>query len=140
MIKKLLLLTVLGTLIYFVIGYVVFDLVLGSYSEANTTHLAGFKKEGEAFSYAALLLSCAAYAALLSYILVYLARIDSVLHGGLVAMTTGVLIAVMTDSYWYGSSHFYNSIYPLLADVAGAAVSVGLTGALMVGLGSRIRE
>lgn len=136
MATRLLLLTLAGTLIYFVIGWFVFSFVLGSYTDAHTTHLPGFKKEDAEFSFAALLLSCMAYAALLSFVLVYVGHIDSPVQGAIVAAITGMLIAVMTDSYWFASSHFYDSLYPVLADVAGAGISVGMTGGLMLWLWS----
>jgi hypothetical protein len=139
MAKKLLISMLIGTIVYLLIGWFTFDFILGEFSEKNTTQLEGFKKSAEEFSFTWLAVSCAAYAALLSLILIYLADIKSVVKGGVVAAIAGGLIAVMTDSYWYGSSYFYTSIYALVADVIGAIISVGLTGATMVLAGKYIR-
>lgn len=139
MAKKLLITTFIGTIVYLLIGWFIFDFVLGEFSEKNTTQLEGFKKSAEEFSFTWLVVSCVAYAALLSLILIYLADIKSVVKGGVIAAIVGGLIAVMTDSYWYGSSNFYTSIYALVADVIGAIISVGLTGATMVLAGKYIR-
>lgn len=132
MAKKLLFTTLIGTFVYLLIGWFVFDFVLGEFSEKNTTQLEGFKKSAEEFSFTWLVVSCAAYAVLLSLILVYLANVKSPLKGGIIAAVVGGLVAVMADSYWYGSSNFYTGIYALVADVTGAVISVGLTGAIMV--------
>jgi hypothetical protein len=43
----------------------------------------------------------------------------------------GVLIAVMTDFYWYASSNFYSNFIVIALDFFGAALSVGLTGGLI---------
>jgi hypothetical protein len=40
----------------------------------------------------------------------------------------GVLIACMTDFYWYATSNFYHSFWVVLADIGGAAISVGVLG------------
>jgi hypothetical protein len=34
----------------------------------------------------------------------------------------------MTNWYWYSTTHFFNSLMPLLTDVATAAMTVGIMG------------
>ena len=130
--KKIILPAVGGTIAYFAFGWFVFDFVLGSFTDHNTTHISGFKKSAEQVIYPALLLSCAAYAVLISYILCALLQVRSVLKGAAIAAIIGVLIAVMTDSYWYSSSNFYDNVYVVLADIIGAGISVGFLGAVVV--------
>jgi hypothetical protein len=40
----------------------------------------------------------------------------------------GILIAIMTDSYWYASSYFYSNLIVILLDIVGAGISVGILG------------
>ena len=75
MIKKIFISTVIGTIAYYLFGWLVFDFILGNYTNLNTTQLTGFKKTEEQFSMLLLIVSCTAYACLLSFILVYLLNI-----------------------------------------------------------------
>ncbi len=129
-----LLTVVLGTVVYFSVGYIVFELLLGTYTEAHTTQIAGFKKSEDEFSFFFLLVSCAAYAALITFLLIYLLKETSVVRGFLISSVTGMLVAVMTDTYWYASSHFYNDLWVLSADVLAAGLTVGLLGLTIVGV------
>jgi hypothetical protein len=40
----------------------------------------------------------------------------------------GILIACMTDFYWYASTNFYDNFTVVILDVVGAAISVGFLG------------
>ena len=75
-----------------------------------------------------LLLSCMAYALLLAVIFDRSARIHTFKEGLLLGALIGTLVAIMTDLYWYSSSHFFNSLWPVAADVGAAALTVGVMG------------
>lgn len=126
--KKFILLTLIGTITYFVVGWLVFDLILGTYTEANTTQLAGFKRSAAEFNWLFLVTSCAAYAALVVYILAHLTRTTDPVKGTIAGAVVGILVAIMANTYWLASSHFYNNVAVAFVDVAGAAVAVGLLG------------
>ena len=128
MFKKLFITTIVGTIAYFLFGWVIFDFLLGSYTNLHTTQLVGFKKTDAEFSFLFLFVSCAAYAALLSFILVYLLNSTSLLKAFLISTTIGVLVAIMTDSYWYATSHFYSNTIVILLDILAAGVTVGFMG------------
>lgn len=121
-----------GTIAYLAFGWFVFDFVLGPFTEHNTTQISGFKKSADQVNILALVISCAAYAVLISYILCSLLRENSIIKGAAIAAAIGVLVAIMTDSYWYSSSNFYNNLYVVLADIVGAGISVGFLGAVVV--------
>jgi hypothetical protein len=59
-ILKLTFATLIGSFFYLIVGFLVFDLAFGSYTEAHTTQIIGFKKT-EDFSFLFLFLSCLAY-------------------------------------------------------------------------------
>lgn len=137
--KKFLILAAVGTVVYLAFGWVVFDLILGAYTDHNTTHLPGFKKTEQEFSMAYLVLSCAAYSVLLTYVVAVLANARSAMRGLTIGATTGVLIAIMADSYWLASSNFYTTPLVAVADVLGAAVSVGVLGWVIALLHNRMK-
>lgn len=76
-----------------------------------------------------LLVSCLAYALLLAVVFDQWADVRSARGGLVLGAVMGSLAAVMTNSYWYATSHFFLSWRPLVADVLAAGVTVGLMGA-----------
>jgi hypothetical protein len=128
---KILLAALAGTIAYFLVGWLVFEGLLGKYMSANTTQIVGFKKTAEESSMAMLVVSCAAYALLLALIMGKWAHINTFKDGAILGATMGILIAIMTDSYWFSTTHFFNNFKPLLADVAAAGLTVGIMGGVI---------
>lgn len=128
---KILLAALAGTIAYFLVGWLVFEGVLGQYMAANTTQVTGFKKTETESSMAMLVVSCAAYALLLAIIYGKWAQVATFQEGVVLGALIGVLVAVMTNSYWYSTPHFFNGFAPLLADVAAAGLTVGLMGGVI---------
>jgi sterol desaturase/sphingolipid hydroxylase (fatty acid hydroxylase superfamily) len=114
--------------VYFLVGWFIFEGLLGNYMSENTTQIVGFKKSEEESSMLMLIASCAAYALLMAILLGSWVQSCSVWEGVKIGAILGVLVAIMTDSYWYSTSHFFNSLTPLLLDVAAAGLSVGIMG------------
>jgi hypothetical protein len=128
---KILLATLAGTITYFLIGWLVFEGLLGKYMSENTTQIVGFKKTAEENSMVMLIVSCAAYALLLALIMGKWAHIHTFKDGAILGAIMGVLIAIMTDSYWFSTTHFFNGFKPVLADIAAAGLSVGIMGGVI---------
>lgn len=120
-----------GTIFYFLFGWFVFDFLIGEYTELHTTQLPGFKKNPEAFSYSFLFASCLAYACLITYVLSYLIKVNSVKKGFYIAAVIGILVAMMTDFFWYASSNFYDTFSVIILDILAAGLCVGLLGAVI---------
>jgi hypothetical protein len=95
----------IGSFFYLIFGWFIFDFVLGSYTEAHTIQLVGFKKTND-----------------------FNVKITSSLKAFLFCSLLGVLIGCMTDFYWYASSHFYSNLIVVILDLFGAAISVGSLG------------
>jgi hypothetical protein len=125
---KIVLAAFVGTIVYFGVGWLVFEGLLGKYMSANTIQMAGFKKSEAESSMLMLLISCAAYALLLAIVMGHWAHIETFKEGAVMGAVIGILVATMTDSYWYSTSHFFNSFAPVLADIAAAGIAVGLMG------------
>jgi hypothetical protein len=128
MIKKIFITIVIGTIAYYLFGWLIFDFILGNYTNLNTTQLSGFKKTEEQFSMLLLIVSCTAYARLLSFILVYLLNIKQLIKAFMIGSTVGILVAIMTDSYWFATSHFYSNYTVMFLDILAAGISVGVLG------------
>jgi hypothetical protein len=99
--------------------------------QANTTQIEGFKKGEAEASMALIFVSCAAYAILLTVVFHYAPSIRTFGSGFALGAVIGSLFAVMTNTYWFATSHFFNSFKPLLADVAAAGLTVGLMGGVV---------
>jgi len=127
-IPNLLLSCLLGSVFYLILGWLIFDVVLGAYTEENTTQLEGFKKTAN-FSFLFLYLSCLAYSLLINFIF-YHTTINSLVKAISFSAIVGVLVACMTDFFWYASSTFYSNFTVVCLDLAGAALSVGALGGL----------
>ena len=125
-ISTLLLSCGLGSVFYLFMGWFIFDFILGTYTEAHTTQLQGFKKTAD-FSFIFLYLSCLAYSFLINFILFH-TTITSSIKAFLFSAIIGLLVASMTDFFWYASSHFYSNFTVVCLDLAGAALSVGSLG------------
>ncbi len=120
-----------GTIVYFLIGWLVFEGILGKYMSDNTTQILGFKKNEEEASMLMLIVSCAAYASLLSIIFSEWAHINTFKQGAILGAIIGVLVAFMTNSYWFSTTHFFNSITPVAVDIAAAGLTVGIMGGVI---------
>lgn len=130
---------VVGTLFYLLFGWLVFDILLGQYTDDNTTQIPGFKKTGEQFSFMFIVVSCCAYACLLTFTLSHLLQLEDRKKGFYIAAIIGILIAIMADSYWLASSHFYTNYTVVLLDILAAGVTVGATGFVITWLRKIIR-
>lgn len=117
----------LGSFIYLGIGWIVFDVLFGDFTEQHTTQIVGFKKTDD-FSIVFLYLSCLAYATLITYISNLMMNSKTSFQAFLRFAIIGLLIACMTDFYWYASSHFYSDLIAVIVDCVGAAFTVGLLG------------
>jgi hypothetical protein len=128
---KIALAALVGTIVYFGIGWLVFEGLLGKYMSANTTQIVGFKKSEEEASMVMLIVSCAAYALLLAIVMGNWTQVNTFKEGAILGATVGILVATMTNSYWYSTSHFFNGFAPLLVDIAAAGVTVGIMGGVI---------
>lgn len=129
-----------GTLVYLMWGWFIFEWLLGPFMAAATTDGPGFRKTDDEASMLMLVTSCLAYAVLLTIIFERWGMVRSWKEGLLYGALIGVLVAVMTDSYWFATSHFFNSLVPVIADVGAAGLTVGAMGAVIgavLGFGGR---
>jgi hypothetical protein len=53
-------------------------------------------------------------------------QISTFREGLIFGATIGLLVAAMTNTYWYRSSHYFHSLMPILVDIAATGLTVGL--------------
>ena len=119
--------SLIASIIYFSLGYLVFDLLLGSMTKQHTTPFPGFTKTAE-HSWLFMYLSCFAYALLISYLSALTYKHQSPLQAFAQAVSVGLLIACMTDFYWYATSNYFKDLWGVWIDCLGAAICVGTLG------------
>ena len=117
-----------GAIVYFLVGWLVFEGLLGNFMNANTTQIVGFKKTDAEASMLLIFVSCAAYALLLALFFGQWAKVETLQDAFIISATIGMLVATMTNTYWYATSHFFNGFVPILADIAAAGFTVGIMG------------
>jgi len=130
-ITNFLLAALAGAITYFLAGWLVFEGLLGTYMQANTTQTEGFKKDEAESSMVLIFVSCAAYALLLTLIFHYAPGIRTFKVGFIFGAMVGILVAIMTNTYWFATSHFFNDFKPVLIDIAAASVTVGVMGGVV---------
>lgn len=130
-ITKLLFAASAGAITYFLAGWLVFEGLLGTYMQENTTQIEGFKKTEAEASMILIFISCAAYALLITLVFHYAPEIRTFKMGSAMGAMIGVLVAIMTNTYWFATSHFFNDFKPILADILAASVTVGIMGGVV---------
>ncbi len=76
-----------------------------------------------------IILSCTAYATLLTSLMLYWINTSLNFKDGIkLGASVGLLVAIMTDTYWYGTSNFYNNATPMILDIMAASITVGIMG------------
>lgn len=119
---------IIGTVTYLAFGYFVFEVVLGKFTKENTLQLKGFNKSDKDTSTPFLILSCAAYAALITFVLYNWQSQHEAIDAFIISGIIGLLVAVMANTFWYSTTYLYKNLQPLIADVAAAFVTVGVMG------------
>jgi hypothetical protein len=128
---KIILPTVAGAFVYFIAGWVVFELVLGRFMSGHMTKAPGFFKKDDESSLVWVFISCVAYAFLLTLLFTFWTNTRTFVEGATIGAVIGSLISVMTSTYWWGTSHLFDNYKPILADIVAAGITVGLMGGVI---------
>lgn len=128
MIRSIFITTIVASFTYLLVGWLIFDLLLGSYTNLNTTQIIGFKKSE--MNWSLLIISCFSYALLITLILKNASFKLDIKKGFLASGLVGILVAIMTDLYWHATSNFFSNFTVIVLDIVGAGLSVGCMGAM----------
>lgn len=129
MITRLLVATVVGGVLMFILGFLVYGWALNSYMLANTTQYEFLFKRPPNF----ILLGAAhlAFAALLSLIAEYWAKARSFGAGLMVGAPVTFLVACWTNLIVEANMELYIGVAPMIVDVIVATVIGSITGGVI---------
>jgi hypothetical protein len=113
--------------VVFILGFVIFMLLLGSYYDQNTMHYPGFAKASA--DYLFLAVSCLAYGLLLAYIFA-LGNITDAKKGFMAALIIGLLVQINFDTYIYAQFNLWGRKLIAIDVVVNGIVS-GIVGAFL---------
>ncbi len=125
--KRFLIGTVVGTVVLFIVGYLLFSTILGGFYEANRGSAMGVARTPMLLW--SIAIGCVALAALICYCMGN--RAASGLAGGAqVGAVVGLLFAVFVDFVMYGTQNVSN-LTATLVDPIAEAVHCGIGGAVI---------
>jgi hypothetical protein len=120
--------TVGGGVVLFVVGYIIFDMLLGDFYAANGGSATGVEREPQILW--AIAVGALAYAALVLYALKAQAATPTMASGMKVGATVGFLIWLCADFTLYGITNM-NNLTLTIVDPLAELVRGGITGAVL---------
>ena len=93
--KKFTIGTLVGGIVFFLLGYLLYGMLLASFFKQHSTAVAGSMKTMEEFVWWALILSNLAWGALLTYIFLKIGNIQSFGSGARLGLTIGFFMALV---------------------------------------------
>ena len=131
MIKKLILATLAGSVVQFLLGWLIYGLLLANFMNSNTTHYEGLMKDMNTGSFMILIfLSGLVMSFLITYIFQRWAKFDKFFVGLNAGFLIGFLTALSYDLYFLASMNMF-SISATIVDVIANTVVVGIVGAVI---------
>ena len=126
--KKNLLSILAGFVVSFLLGMLIYGMLLKDYMEAGT--MAGVNKPMEEMMMWAMLLSTLTGAMLLNYV-VRLAGANNFMAGAKAALWLCLLVSLSYDLYFWGGTNMYTKIEMVCVDVVISCVMGTITGGVM---------
>lgn len=128
---EIIVVTLAGAVGYFIVGWIVFELILGKFTAKDMTKAVGFMKSDEESSLLWIFVSCVAYSLLITILLSQWIGNTTLIDGFIIGATIGGLISIMTSTYWWASSHLFSNFRPIIVDVVAAILTVGFMGMII---------
>ena len=127
---RVLVAAVVGAIVMFFLGWLIFGIALNSWIHANTIHYAGLMKEPMP-DMLPLALSNLAFAWLYAYIFDQWAGIKTFVGGLIGGITIAVPLSLAIDLQYLAFFNLYKTISVIFVDLAGVAVMNGIAGGVM---------
>jgi membrane protein YqaA with SNARE-associated domain len=123
---KALVATVIGGIVNFILGYVIYDLLLGSFYGSHTGGSSVMRETPEMWAIA---LGCLAYAATLTLVFVRWAGIKTIQTGAQAGAWIGLLTGIAYSAWRYAETYSYDG--PMMIAVEGVTMAIlsAMTGA-----------
>jgi len=126
---RVLVAAIVGTIVMFFLGYLIFHVALGTYLHANMINYPGLMKEMP--DMVPLVLSNFAFSWLYAYIFDQWAGVRTFFGGVIAAITIAVPLAIAIELQYLAFFNLYKSIAIVFVDVIAIAVMNGITGGVM---------
>ena len=128
--KKFLTGTLVGGVVYFILGYLVYGLLLSGFFEAQSGGAADVMRADDEMVWWALILGNFAYAAFLTYIFLKWAHISTFKGGLRAGAAIGLLLGLAYNLIYYGTSTMM-TLTGALADVVVSAAMAAIIGGVI---------
>jgi hypothetical protein len=132
--KKFLTGTLAGTVASFIIGYLIFGILLHAYFASNT--MEGVGKAAPDIMW--IVCGHISFAAALTYIFLQLGNVKTLMGGLTAGFIIGLLVSLAFDLIMFGTTNISSSIAPVCVDAVAGGVMWGIGGAAIgwvLGLG-----
>jgi len=131
MIKKLILATLAGSVVQFLLGWLVYGLLLANFMNSHTTHYDGLIKDMNSGSFVILIfISGLVMSFLITFIFQRWAKFDNYIKGLTAGMLLGFFIALAYDLSSLAMMNMI-SVSAMVVDVIANTVVVGIVGAVI---------
>jgi len=129
-IKKFITGTLVGGVTHFLLGFILYGLLLESFFIANAGSATGVNRGPEDMVWWALILGSLAFAALITYIFLKWAHISTFKSGLRRGAVIGFLLGLSFDMMMYATSNLMN-LTAALVDIAVGTIMMGLVGGVI---------
>lgn len=127
---RVLVAAIVGAIVMFTLGFLIFGVALASFLKANMIQYPGLMKEPMP-DMVPLILSNFAFAWLYAFIFDQWAGIKTFVGGALAGITIAIPLALAIDLQYLAFMNIYKSLTIILVDVIAIAVMNGITGGVM---------
>ena len=143
MTKKLILATLAGAVVQFLLGWLIYGLILANFMSANSIHYEGLLKDMSTWRFMVLVfLSGLAMAFLIAYIFQRWGKIETLMKGLSCGMIIGFFVALSFDLNSYAMMHLVTK-WVMVVDVIASTIMMGINGAVIawiLGYKSQVNE
>ena len=132
--KKFLTGTVVGGIAFFILGYLIYGLLLEDFFIANIGSASGVQRSMEEIVWWALILANFSLAGLLSYIFIKWAHVSTFKGGLRAGAAIGLLLNISIDLMMYSTSHMMNltaAVVDIVVWTIAVAIAGGIIGAVL---------
>jgi len=129
--KKLFLAALAGTVVAFLLGWLIYGLLLDGFMKSHTTVYPGLMREMDASYMILILISNFLMALFMTFIFQRWAKFEHLSQGLIAGMFFGFFFALCYDLYVLGQFNLF-SVSAVVADVIASAVINGITGIVIV--------
>jgi hypothetical protein len=131
MIKKLILAALAGSVIQFLLGWLIYGVLLANFMSCNTNHYDGLMKDMNTGSFMILIfISGLVMSFLIAFIFQRWAKFETLTKGLTGGMILGFLLALSYDLYFFASMNLM-SFSAMIVDIIVNTIIIGIIGAVI---------